>query len=129
MSKVANKTVNKAANKVSKAKRQHVAISLVPAAEPVGNYNAETHTFMPSADMQPTVAVTAPTTVKPVRVTKKRVIYDLLTTGKFKAEELGEIMGISTIAAKSLIGDLRRDGTEVTSSFENKIWFYTVVNK
>lgn len=128
MSKVANKTVNKTANKVSKAKRQHVAVSLVPAAEPVGNYNAETHTFMPSNDMQPLVAVVAPI-AKPVRVTKKRVIYDLLTTGKFKAEDLGEIMGISTIAAKSLIGDLRRDGTEVTSSFENKIWFYTVVTK
>lgn len=98
----------------------------VPAAEPVGNFIPSIGKFAPSVDMQPSAYV-APKAekIKVVRVTKKQQVFDLLCSGKYTAATIGEIMQISTVAARSLIGDLRRDMQNVQTSFENKVYYYT----
>lgn len=112
-----------------KANKAAVATVVIPAAEPVGNYIPALNKFAPSfcsiaAATAPKAKATKAPTEK--RVTKKSIVYSLLAAGKHTADELADIVGISVVAAKSLIGDLRRDMQPVKSSFENKIWYYTI---
>lgn len=65
--------------------------------------------------------VTIPTTTKPPRVTKKRRVFDMCATGA-SVFDIAAALEISKVAARSLIGDLRRDGQVVEYDAETKTY-------
>jgi hypothetical protein len=65
------------------------------------------------------VAKAAPKADKPAPVakgtSKKLQVYNLLAAKPISLEDIAKAVGVSEVAARSLIGDLRRDGQTIKS--------------
>ena len=79
-----------------------------------------------SEDKQDAPTDAAPVAVAAPKLTKKLQVRNLIAATPASIATIATHMGISNIAAQSLIGDLKRDKVQVVSKKVDKVTLYTV---